>query len=55
MHYKADTVDEYIEQLPEERKVVVLKIREMAKRTLEKCGREIMVAEKWWKRNVLEK
>jgi uncharacterized protein YdhG (YjbR/CyaY superfamily) len=29
MHYKADTVDEYIEQLPEERKVVVLKIREI--------------------------
>lgn len=36
MQYKADTIEEYINQLPEERKVVITKLRKVVKENLPK-------------------
>ena len=36
MQYKADTIEEYINQLPEERKVIITKLRKVIKENLPK-------------------
>ncbi len=42
MQYKASTVDEYIEQLPEERQVVATKLRALANEKLPKGFEEVL-------------
>src|SRR6218665_889488 len=42
MQSKATTVDDYIEEMPEDRKAAIKKLRDVIKKNIEKCFKECM-------------